>query len=53
LPLVVDDSLEKITKTKDAVKFLQTVGAFEDVRRVVNSKKIRAGKGKLRNKRYQ
>jgi len=52
LPLVVDDKIEGIEKTKDAVAFLQRIGAYPDVERVANTKSIRAGKGKLRNKRY-
>jgi len=53
LPLVVDDTFEKITKTKQAVAVLKKLGAYDDVRRVIVGKKIRAGKGKLRNRRYQ
>jgi large subunit ribosomal protein L4e len=53
LPLVVEDRLESIQKTSQAVTFLKQFGAYEDVQKVVDSKTIRAGKGKLRNKRYQ
>jgi large subunit ribosomal protein L4e len=53
LPLVLDDKLEGIEKTKDAVALLKRFGAYEDVERVANTKTIRAGKGKLRNKRYR
>jgi len=52
LPLVFDDKLELIEKTKEAVNFLKRIGAYDDIKRVVASKTIRAGKGKLRNKRY-
>ncbi len=52
IPLVVNSSVEGIAKTKDAVKFLKSVGAYNDVERVRNSRKIRAGKGKLRNRRF-
>lgn len=31
LPLVVDDKLDNIEKTKDAVAFLKRFGAYEDV----------------------
>jgi large subunit ribosomal protein L4e len=34
------------------VKILKTLKAYTDVERVKDSKKIRAGKGKLRNRRY-
>jgi large subunit ribosomal protein L4e len=53
LPLVVDNSVETIERTKEAVRFLRDVGAFDDVRKVVNTVKVRAGLGKLRNRRYR
>jgi large subunit ribosomal protein L4e len=53
LSLVVDDKLEGIEKTKDAVAFLKRFGAYEDVERVANTKVVRPGKGKLRNRRYR
>jgi len=53
LPLVVDDKLESVEKTKDIIAFLKRFGAYDDVDRVVNAKSMRAGVGKLRNKRYK
>lgn len=53
LPLVVDNSTESIERTKEAVKFLQNVGAFADVKKVADTVKVRAGKGKYRNRRYR
>jgi large subunit ribosomal protein L4e len=53
LPLVIDNSVETIERTKEAVRFLRDVGAFDDVRKVANSIKVRAGLGKLRNRRYR
>ena len=52
IPFVVDDALCKLTKTKEAVSFLQKNGCYADVERVSESKKIRCGKGKMRNRRY-
>ena len=52
VPLVVDNSIEKITKTKDAVKVLKALNAYADVEKSKNSRKIRPGKGKMRNRRY-
>jgi large subunit ribosomal protein L4e len=52
LPLVVEDRLESFEKTKSAVTFLKQFGAYEDVQKVIDSKTIRAGKGKMRGKRY-
>jgi len=53
MPLVVDNGLENYTKTSQAVAFLKNFGCYEDVQKVIDSKTLRAGKGKLRNKRYQ
>jgi len=53
LPLVVDDKAEGIEKTKDAVAFLKKVGAYDDVDRVINTKSVRPGIGKIRNRRYR
>jgi large subunit ribosomal protein L4e len=52
VPLVVSSAVESIQKTKEAIAFLNRVGAGKDVERVKESKKIRAGKGKMRNRRY-
>jgi len=52
LPLVVTDGLESITKTKQAVEVLKKLGCSEELQRIIDSKKIRAGKGKARNRRY-
>ncbi|ODQ80910.1 hypothetical protein BABINDRAFT_170675 [Babjeviella inositovora NRRL Y-12698] len=52
VPLVVADDLESVTKTKEAVAALKSVGAHKDVVKVIKSKKLRAGKGKLRGRRF-
>ncbi|GMF05944.1 unnamed protein product [Ambrosiozyma monospora] len=52
IPLVVSSDLESVQKTKDAVAALKAVGAHKDVIKVIKSKKLRAGKGKLRNRRW-
>jgi large subunit ribosomal protein L4e len=51
LPLVVD-GLEGITKTAEAEAALKQINAFDDVEKVKDSKKVRRGKGKMRNRRY-
>ncbi|AAS50558.1 AAR191Cp [Eremothecium gossypii ATCC 10895] len=52
IPLVVSSDLESIKKTKEAVAALKAVGAHSDVVKVLKSKKLRAGKGKYRNRRF-
>jgi len=53
LPLVCSDGLESVTKTKQAVEALKQLGAGEDMQKVLDSKKLRAGQGKARNRRYR
>lgn len=52
LPLVVSNEFESVQKTKDAVAVLKAVGAHKDVVKVIKSKKLRAGKGKMRGRRF-
>ena len=52
VPLVLDTSVEATDKTSKAKDILNSVGAFDDVEKAGDSKKIRAGKGKMRNRRY-
>merc|ERR1740138_621347 len=52
LPLVVSDGAESCQKTKQAIEMLQKLGCEEELTKVSNSKKVRSGKGKMRNRRY-
>lgn len=52
LPLVVADNVEAITKTKEAAKVLQQLGCGAELEKVRDSRKLRAGKGKSRNRRF-
>jgi len=52
LPLVVSDGLEGVQKTKQAIETLKKIGCAEELQRVLDSKKVRSGKGKMRNRRY-
>mmetsp|Transcript_53191 Transcript_53191/g.78959 ORF Transcript_53191/g.78959 Transcript_53191/m.78959 type:complete len:383 (-) Transcript_53191:40-1188(-) len=52
VPLVLDNAVESATKTAAAKDILNAVGAYSDVKKSADSKKIRAGKGKARNRRY-
>jgi large subunit ribosomal protein L4e len=53
IPLVVGNGIESITKAKAAVELLKALNAYSDVLKVSSSRKLRAGKGKLRNRRYR
>ena len=53
VPLVIDNGVEKFEKTAKAVTLLKSLGAYDDVERVIETRNLRAGKGKLRNRRFQ
>lgn len=56
VPLVVSSTAfsgSAITKTSAAVNLLKAVGAGADVEKVKASRKLRAGHGKLRNRRHK
>jgi large subunit ribosomal protein L4e len=53
LPVIVDDKFEKIKKTKDIIDALDKIGVYKDILRAANGKHIRAGKGKMRGRRYR
>jgi len=52
IPLVLDNAVESTKKTSAAKDILASVGALADVEKAADSKKMRAGKGKMRNRRY-
>jgi large subunit ribosomal protein L4e len=53
LPLVVADDFEEIGKTKAVIEVLESLGVWDDVERAKQKKHIRAGKGKLRGRKYK
>lgn len=53
LPVVVKDDFESIKSTKEAVSALESIGVYDDVLRADNGKSIRAGRGKMRGRRYR
>ena len=52
VPMVVEDLLEKIKKTRDVVEALAALGLDADLERA-GDKKIRAGRGKTRGRPYR
>jgi len=52
LPIIVDDSIQKIKKTKDVLDFLKKIGLEKELERVKEKKK-RRGKVKLRRGKYK
>lgn len=53
LPLVVSDEFEELLKTKEVVAFLESVGLHADVERADEGRKVRAGQGKTRGRKYK
>jgi len=53
LPVVAQDNLESLNKTSEVVKFLVAAGLWDDVMRAKMGRHIRAGKGKLRGRKYR
>lgn len=51
LPLVVDEKFETLETTKDILKFLDSMHLDKELKRV--TKKVRAGRGKRRGRRYK
>ncbi len=52
LPKIVVDDLQSIKKTKDVIRVLKAIGVYGDVERAKERKRQRAGKGKMRGRRY-
>ena len=53
IPLVVDNkTIDAVDKTKKALQLLKSVNAIRDVEKVKHSRRLRTGKGKMRNRRY-
>lgn len=53
VPLVIDNGVEGFKKTSKAVKLLKSLGAYDDVERVMETKTLRPGIGKMRNRRFK
>lgn len=51
VPLVLSDKVEELKKTKEAVGVLRRLKAWPDIEKVKASRRFRAGKGKMRNRR--
>jgi len=53
LPLVFEDRFEEITRTGDVIAALTALGVYADIERAKNSRKVRAGRGTMRGRRYK
>ncbi len=53
IPLIVSDDIANISKTGELKEVLVKLGLWSDVERAYKGRKIRAGKGKMRGRRYR
>ncbi|WOX55266.1 MULTISPECIES: 50S ribosomal protein L4 [unclassified Methanoculleus] len=53
LPLVFEDRFEEVTRTGDVISALSALGVYVDIERAKNSRKVRAGRGTMRGRRYK
>jgi len=53
LPLILDDTVGQVAKTRDAIAMLKGLGVWDDVKRVMANKALRAGRGKIRGRRHK
>jgi len=52
-PLVVVDEIQSVKRTKDVEEALMNLGVWPDIFRVKESRKVRAGKGKMRGRKMK
>ncbi|BAA30894.1 50S ribosomal protein L4 [Pyrococcus horikoshii] len=53
LPLIVVDDLQKVSKTRETREIFKKLGIWEDIERAKEKSGVRAGKGKMRGRRYK
>ncbi len=52
LPKIVVDELSGVKKTREVIEVFKAIGVYDDVERAKERKRYRAGKGKMRGRRY-
>lgn len=53
IPLVLDNQVNQIAKTKEAISMLKAFNLYDDIERVMKAKALRPGRGKMRNRRFK
>lgn len=53
VPVVFNAEFEGLSRTSDVIDALKAAGVYDDVERSKKSKKVRAGRGKMRGRRYK
>lgn len=52
LPKIISDEINSVKRTKDIAEVFKAIGVYADVERAKERKRYRAGKGKMRGRRY-
>ncbi|MBI2545158.1 MAG: 50S ribosomal protein L4 [Candidatus Aenigmarchaeota archaeon] len=52
LPIIVENKLQELKKTKDVIDFLKKIGLDKELVRI-SERKVRSGKGKARGRKYK
>ncbi|QGA69544.1 50S ribosomal protein L4 [Sulfolobus sp. E11-6] len=52
-PIIVTDDIVNLKTASEVEEFLEKIGVYDDVKRVKERIKIRAGKGKMRGRKYK
>jgi large subunit ribosomal protein L4e len=53
VPVVLEDKFEAIARTQDVITALTTAGVYNDIERSKDSRKVKAGRGKMRGRRFK
>ncbi|HWQ67197.1 MAG TPA: 50S ribosomal protein L4 [Methanospirillum sp.] len=53
LPFVLSNEFESLGKTREVIAALRAIGVYDDILRAEGSRKVRAGRGKMRGRRYK
>ncbi|HSV41921.1 MAG TPA: 50S ribosomal protein L4 [Methanomassiliicoccales archaeon] len=53
LPVIVDDGMESLKSTSDVIAMLKSIGLQADVDKAKDGTKVRAGRGKMRSRKYR
>ena len=53
VPVIFEDKFESLDRTMDVISALTNVGVYNDIQRAKDSRKVRAGRGKMRGRRYK
>ena len=52
-PIVVEDEIKDLKATSEVIELFEKIGIGYDIERAKDGRKIRAGRGKMRNRKYR